>query len=765
MGLTSPRPPISETGLRPATKVLVATTAMLAFISYWRAAAIVLNDLASSAYYAGGEAEQFIGKTAPWFILGIMLFSYAVRAVYVESCSMFVRGGVYRVVKEALGGTLAKFSVSALMFDYVLTGPISGVSAGQYLVGVINELFAFAHLPYHLNVNATAASVAILITLYFWWENIKGVPESSGKALRIMELTTIMVVMLITWCVYTLWVRTGWHLPPFPNAGNMKLDKGSLGWLDGYHWAHTITLIIIFVGLGHSVLAMSGEESLAQVYREIEHPKLKNLKKAGLVIFIYSLVFTSLVSFFAVMIIPDSVRGNFTENLIGGLSMHLVGSFPVRLAFHVFVVFVGVLILAGAVNTAIVGSNGVLNRVSEDGVLTDWFRHPHSRFGTTHRIINMVVAFQIITILASRGDVTFLGNLYAFGVIWSFSMKGIAVLVLRYTHPQDREYRVPLNPVIFGKEIPIGLGMITLVLVAIAIINLFTKPQATIAGIIFTIVLFTVFEISEHRMRVHAAGAAHVELDQFNLAQEAELTPTSVGVAPGSILVPVSTYYALYHLEAALRRVRQKEAEIVVLHVRMLRRAASGEYDLAPDQLFSTIEQLLFTKVLALAEKEGKPVRLAVAAANDLWEGILRTSMNLQSSTIVAGSSSKMPVTEQAREIGLAWERMPEPRPRLALEIFTPAGQEYIFYLGPHAPRLTPKEIDVLHKMWLKFSEKLPGEELHHHDIIHFALTELEREIAEGQGDEVLERLRQHVHEIRERRLESADAPKKLPGS
>jgi len=750
---------------RPITKVLVATTAMLAFISFWRAAAIVLNDLASSAYYAGGEAEQFIGKTAPWFILGIMLFSYAVRAIYVESCSMFVRGGVYRVVKEALGGTLAKFSVSALMFDYVLTGPISGVSAGQYLVGVINELFHHAGTTLHLNVNATAATVAIIITLYFWWENIKGVPESSGKALRIMQLTTIMVVVLISWCFYTLWVRSGWSLPPWPNAQNMKLDHGSLGWLDRHQWAHSITLLIIFVGLGHSVLAMSGEESLAQVYREIEHPKLKNLKKAGLVIFIYSLVFTSLVSFFAVMIIPDSVRGNFTENLIGGLAMHLAGSFKVKLAFHVFVVVVGTLILAGAVNTAIVGSNGVLNRVSEDGVLTDWFRHPHPRFGTTHRIINMVVAFQIITIIVSRGDVTFLGNLYAFGVIWSFSMKGIAVLVLRYTHPQDREYRVPLNPVIFGKEIPIGLGMITLVLVAIAIINLFTKPQATIAGIIFTVLLFTVFEISEHRMRVHAAGAAHVELDQFNLAQEAELTPTSVGVAPGSILVPVSTYYALYHLEAALRRVRQKEAEIVVLHVRMLRRAASGEYDLAPDQLFSTIEQLLFTKVLALAEKEGKPVRLAVAAANDLWEGILRTAMNLQSSTVVAGSSSKMPVTDQAREIGLAWERMPEPRPRVTLEIFTPSGQEQIFYLGPHAPRLTPKEIDLLHRVWLELSDKLPGEEIHHHDIIHFALGEVEREMAQGETDAVLERLRQHVHEIRDRRLESADAPKKLPGS
>jgi amino acid transporter len=738
---------------------------MLAFISFWRAAAIVLNDLASSAYYAGGEAEQFIGKTAPWFILGIMLFSYAVRAVYVESCSMFVRGGVYRVVKEALGGTLAKFSVSALMFDYVLTGPISGVSAGQYLVGVANELFERAHLPYHLNVNATAATVAILITLYFWWENIKGVPESSGKALRIMELTTIMVVMLITWCAYTLWVRTGWHLPPFPNAQNMKLDKGSLGWLEGYHWAHTVTLIIIFVGLGHSVLAMSGEESLAQVYREIEHPKLRNLKKAGLVIFIYSLVFTSLVSFFAVMIIPDNVRGNFTENLIGGLSMHLAGGLTLRLAFHVFVVVVGTLILAGAVNTAIVGSNGVLNRVSEDGVLTEWFRHPHARFGTTHRLINLVVGFQIATIIISRGDVTFLGNLYAFGVIWSFSMKGVAVLVLRYTHPQDREYRVPMNPVILGKEIPIGLGLITLTLLAIAIINLFTKPSATIAGVTFTIVLFSIFEYSEHRMRVKAAGATHVELDQFNLAQEAELTPTSVGVAPGSILVPVSTYYSLYHLEAALRRVRQKQAEIVVLHVRLLRRAASGEYELAPDQLFSTIEQLLFTKVLALAEKEGKPVRLAVAAGNDLWEGILRTAMNLQSSTIVAGSSSKMPVIEQARAIGLTWERMPEPRPRVTLEIFAPSGHEQIFYLGPHAPRLTPNEIDLLHRIWLQLSDKLPGEEIHHHDIVHFALGEVEREMDEGEEAAVLERLRQHVHDIQGNRLDSPADAKKLPGA
>src|SRR6478752_9469697 len=135
-------------------RVLIASTAMLAFISFWRAAAVVLNDMGSSAFYAGAIAEHFIGKTAPWFILAIMVLSFAVRSVYIESCSMFVRGGVYRVVKEAMGATIAKFSVSALMFDYVLTGPISGVSAGLYLTGLINEVLAATHVSLQLPMNA-----------------------------------------------------------------------------------------------------------------------------------------------------------------------------------------------------------------------------------------------------------------------------------------------------------------------------------------------------------------------------------------------------------------------------------------------------------------------------------------------------------------------------------------------------------------------------------------------------------------------------------
>src|SRR5713226_6499539 len=726
-------------------RVIVATTALLTFISFWRAAAIVLNDLASSAYYAGGEAEGYIGKTAPWFILAIMLFSYAVRAVYVESCSMFVRGGVYRAVKMSLGGTLAKFSVSALMFDYILTGPISGVAAGQYLAGLINELLQYFHVSGPLSsgtISFIAASFAAVVTLYFWWQNTKGVAESSEKALQIMKLVTAMVVMLIAWCVYTVAVRHS-ALPPWPHPRNLRLSTSALGWLAHSSLPHIFGIIAIFIALGHSVLAMSGEESLAQVYREIESPKLPNLKKAGAVIFIYSLVFTSLVSFFAVMIIPDGVRQQFLENLIGGLAMNLEGPFIARLIFHGFVVVVGTLILAGAVNTAIVGSNGVLNRVSEDGVLSVWFRQPHPRFGTSYRIINIVVGLQILTILISRGDVTFLANLYAFGVIWSFTMNGLAVLVLRYTRPGQREFQVPLNFNFRGVQIPVGLGLITLTLFLIAVVNLFTKPVATMAGGAFSVLLYIVFTVSERRS--HRGSTARVEMDQFNLELEGELTPEAVGARPGNILVPVSNHFHLYHLGNVLDRIKPGRRDVVVLHVRLLRRSASGENELDADQLFGSIEQHLFSQALSMSEKRGKPIRLAVVAANDLWDGILRAGTSLQSSTIVIGRSAKDTTEEQARLIGDAWEKLGDPKPQFNLEIHLPNGDKIYKVLGPHAPNLTSNEVNLLHRLWLRFSEVLAPKELHHHDVVHFALEEVQKEIDDGQEDQVVKRLRAHI--------------------
>jgi len=615
------------------TQVVVATTVLLSFISFWRAAAIVLGDMGSTAFYVGGIAEQAIGRAAPWFVLAVMLFAWAVRAIYIESSVMFVRGGVYRVVKEAMGGTLAKLSVSALLFDYVLTGPISAVSAGLYISGLLGEILGHYGVGLPLPRGVMAAGLAMLVIAYFWWRNTRGLHESSSDALHIIQITSVMVVLLFGWAFVTLLLKQGGALPPSPTLEHLKFSDDALGWLKGTRFP-AFTAIALVIGFGHSLLAMSGYESLAQVYREIESPKALNLRRTALVVFVYSVVFTAGVSFLATALIPDGVRPQFYDNLISGIAMHLAGPIGLRLAFQAFVVLVGFLILASAVNTAIVGSNAVLNRVSEDGVLPEWFRQPHRKYGTTYRFLNLIVGLQLLTVVLSGGEIYILGEAYAFGVVWSFALKSLAVLVLRFRSPGEREWRVPMNLKIGRVELPIGLAAITLALFTVALVNLVTKQVATISGSLFTVVIYTAFVLSERATarRRRAKDAAHHALDQFHLVPAADVGLELVSARPGNVLVPVRDPNSLAHLKWVLDRTDTQKQDIVVMTVRPLRGPDTGYKDFASDRVFRDYEQALFTRVVSLAEREGRPVKLLVVPSSSVADAIAQAAVSLQAS-------------------------------------------------------------------------------------------------------------------------------------
>jgi uncharacterized membrane protein HdeD (DUF308 family) len=550
------------------------------------------------------------------------------------------------------------------------------------------------------------------------------------------------VVMLLIWCPLTILLRGKVHLPPAPLPRNLEFGPQALGWFKGTVWP-SIPIVAMIIAFGHSLLSMSGFETLAQVYREIAYPKMKNLRITGNIVCWYAVVCTGVITVFACIIIsPEDIRNLYADNLLGGLAMRLAGPELLKLAFHIFVVIVGVLILSGAVNTSIIGANGVMNRVAEDGVLLDWFRKPHKRFGTTHRIVNTITLLQIATIIVSRGDVYLLGEAYAFGVVWSFFLKSLGVLALRYQR-HDQEYKFPFNIHLGKVEIPIGLGLTTMVLGFVAIANLFSKEYATKYGVGFTLILFAVFTISE-RINTRNRARQHLEkksLEEFNLEHQPTVNAGTLHARPGCILVAVRDYHNMEHLRTVLQKTNLRRHDIVVMTVRTISTGA-GEYDLSDDQIFSDYERELFTHVVEIAEKEGKPVELLEVPAVNPFDAMVQSAAKLKVSRLVTGVSARMPSEELARRIGLAWESLPEPRHAFSLEVISPDRPSIYVNLGPHPPRLWPEDVDRLHELWLRMSEaEGVGSKLHHRDIVGVALRRLERDLTAGERDQVLKDL------------------------
>ena len=719
--------PSAKRGIKPTPgQVLVVTSVMFTFISFWRTAAIVLCDLASTAYYIGGIVESNIGKAAPWFIMAVMLFSYGVRSIYIESCSMFVRGGVYRVVKEAMGGTMAKLSVSALMFDYILTGPISAVSAGQYVIGLMGDLRGSAYSQTQIELGS--AAIAIAVVIYFWRVNVRGIHESSDKALKIMGATTVMGVIMIGWCLVTLAMDPSKAKLPSPvpdlsvktasvDAAGNKVDEipdalghpldpvGFIGRTPmgeslhavapgNFHWLSFIGMIGIMVAFGHSVLAMSGEETLAQVYREVESPKLQNFKKAAFVVFLYSMLLTSLISFFAVMIIPDEVRiSKYSGNLIGGLAMNVVGPHWARIALNILVVGVGFLILSGAVNTSIVGSNGVLNRVAEDGVLPDWFLKPHPRYGTTYRLLNMVAILQIVTIVASRGKILILGEAYAFGVVWSFVFKALSMLVLRFKQPQHREYEVPLNFKVGKYDVPLGITLIFLVLLLAAVLNFLTKEVATVSGVVFTLVLFVIFYTSERSRRHRGEPEHHEHLEQFNQQQSEQVDAKALGITrPYRKLVAIRSPHNLWMLEKCLAETDPETTDVVVMTANVL---PPGSADMTPT--VTDEDRALLTAVVTLAEHAGKPVKPLIVPTNEPFFALARTAKAIGAQELIMGGSHRFDPSDQLDLVALYWLKVCQAQPEpLTIRVL---GKDRDVRLdiagGSQIPRLSDRDTEA----------------------------------------------------------------------
>ena len=610
----------------------------------------MLCDMGSSAFYAGGIAMNAFGPAFPWYVLAVMLFSGLMLMIYVESCAMFVRGGVYKVVNEAMGHSMAKISVSALMFDYVLTGPISAISAGLYVSGLLYNVLPFADINWQVPHKIFAVFFAVAVTLYFWRENIKGVEESSEKNLKIMIFVSAVGCVLMAWALATVYQR-GFRLPPF----ELKFTPSALGWAADFPYLQTIGLVGIFIAFGHSILALSGLETLAQVYREIEDPKIRNLKKAAVLIFVFSIIFTGGLTFLSSAIIPgDLIAGKYADNLLSGLALEVSGPYWARLALQCFVVISGSLMLVGALNTSLVGSNGVLNRVAEDGILHDWFRHLHKKYGTTYRMINLVAIIQIVVIILSRGDIYLIGEAYAFGVLWSLVFKTLSLIILRFRDDMPRDWMFPFNIKSGKLYFPAGMILVLVVLLSASVMNLLTKKVATISGLLFTAIFYCIFQVSEYMNRKKAQLYAPDDdsEEKLNMRKEADISAILPDLdKPRKILVPVRNPNNLAHLKSVLESADDETTDIIVLAAKISKgiqlEGESGE--------ITQDDKDLFRSVVLLAEKYGKTVKPMLVFSNDPFYSIAQVAQAAGVEEIVMGVSGSTGAEVQLERLAMAW--------------------------------------------------------------------------------------------------------------
>jgi hypothetical protein len=258
-------------------------------------------------------------------------------------------------------------------------------------------------------------------------------------------------------------------------------------------------------------------------------------------------------------------------------------------------------------------------------------------------------------------------------------------------------------------------------------------------------VFFAIFTVSEHYTR--RTRAAEENIEQFRVTESDDLDSHSIAARPGNILVAVRDPRNLGYLQKVLHECDTARQDVVVMTARLYHREHSfgGSTVMEARDVFDEYEQELFTRVVAVAEKEGKPVHLLVVPGTNVFDTIVGTAQRLESSTIVSGLSQQLSADEQGKFTGDAWERLPQPRPEIALKIVAPNGTEHEYALGPHTPRLRAADLALIHDVWLELSADPAFARLHHYDVVSLAMQELQRELKGQNRAELLQKLQDEV--------------------
>jgi magnesium transporter len=721
MSLVSPLPP----GRR--VRVVLSTTALLSFISVWKAAAFALAELGAGVFFVMGPARAVAGDAAVWFVLAAALLAAFVRAADIESWALFLPGGLIGRVDQAFGPRARRATAAAVLAERVLLGSLACVVVGHYVAGVTTTAVAGSRLSGHVTTESLSALFAVSVVGLLWIRARLGLEMPPGAIARSVWIGVGVLSVVCVWGVISALVNrdASWNVLA---AAHLRMRSDSWWALDA--------VLPAFFGLALALPTVGGGEALARMAHEFQPPRVLALRRTGRVVILFALAGTALLTCLFVALVPPLEMPLWFDAPLAGLVQHFVGPSWLRGLVTAGVAIAAVLMLVPAAHAALNDGEQMLRRLSAERVLPEGLAFPHPRFGTLARAIDVTAAATVLIILTSGGRVTWLTRAYAIPLTFTLLLKLAALIRLRRTRPGPRPFRAPFTLKWRGREWPIGLAVCSMLiaLAGLAVLGAGDIPSISTTSLLVGLIVILLAPRANREGETDAG-----DLDAFELLPSTELPLGQVEARPGNVLVPVRHPSSLAHLAVALQT--PGDRDVVVMTARVL--GVDVDDDAFGETKPTPAEERLFSQVVALAERYRRPVRLLIVPTRDVFEAVAQTIVRLRSVEVHVGESSSLAADEQARLLGEAWESAPRSESLQArLVVHHHSGRADAYHLGAHPPSLTPADLDLIHRVWLD-AVKAVGPHVHHHDVVRAALMQMQQQLDGPGRDESLAVIRQ----------------------
>ena len=703
--------------------------ALLSIASASRAAALALPDLGFAAFFIAGIATAALGNRAPWFVLAAVGLGLLCRRLDVESWALFIPGGLSGRIEQAFGPRMSIAGAAAVLLERLLLAALACAVFGHYAASLAFAVAGSARLQ-HATIEDVSSMAAVLVLGWLWIRARRGHLLNVQERARRVWIATGVVLAIVAWGAITALVNARWP-PPLPS-----LPQGWVahGWRE---WMVTggATVAAFLLGFAHALPAVGSGDSLWRVAGELEPPRVRGLRRTLLIVGVYAVVVIGVTPFLFIDLIPPVSQPSWFEAPLIGVVQSLAAPPWLRGLLTLTLIAAAALILGQAARASLTGAENIMTRLAARGVLSSALRLPHPKFGTQARTIDTVCSAAVVAILAGSGHIAWLARAYAVAAAWTLALHAAALIRLR-ARGAAASLQLPFTIHFGRREWLAGAWLIVALLAASQAAMLASHDAATIGATLALAIIAGTLAVSRRPADV---GAEAGEIDAFQLRPSDELSLEQIEPRPGSLLVPVRNPHALAHVAAALRTSRDRE--VIVMTARLL--GIDADADTLDDTVPTAAERLLFSHVLATAERYARPVRLLVVPAHDVFDAVVAAVLRLQASEVFVGESSTISAEAQARLLGDAYERAPKSGPLdVRLVIHHASGRTDVYHLGAHAPTLNAKDFDLIHMMWLEAVKAL-GPHVHHHDIVRAALTTMAQQLNGPDRDDALGAIRQ----------------------